>query len=1236
MKVLAILYNGFEAAKAEPRLLGTVENELGLRQYLESLGHEFIVTSSKEGPGSDFQQHIVDTDILITTPFHPGYLTHDLMNKAKNLKLCVTAGVGSDHIDLNAAVDRKIQVLEVSGSNVVSVAEQVMMSILLLVRNFVPAHEMAARGDWQVSDIARNAFDLEGKVVGTLGAGRIGYRVLQRLVPFDCKELLYYDYNGLPAEAEKAVGARRVMDIEEFVSQCDVITINAPLHEGTLGLVNKDLLAKFKHGAWLVNTARGAICVAEDVAAAVRSGQLRGYAGDVWNVQPAPRDHPWRSMQGPVGGGNGMTPHYSGTTLDAQTRYAGGTRQILENFFEGKAQDPGNVIVGTGNIANRSRYFNPNVADALDSAFLERRAGLGFSIFLRIRGNLQSAAYQSMTIESLPDVVLLEIFDHVRVLVQKLRAQRELRSEPHQLQWYTLVPAHVCQRWRQIIIASPGRLRLSVLCSWGLPIADILHHSPPEIPLSIYYPSGRYSFTGAPQEMTGILLALQRIDRVRHISIDAARLEMDRLLSTVVRLSPRLVTLSITSHEGQISLPPSFTIEGNECLRKLEFKNICYPLPSAPTLTEFRFSFWGYDHIPGPTGNILQNLACHLRTMPRLERLTLELSLIPLDVLPIENKSRISLPGLSELTFDGWHSHLEDLISIIDAPSLLNLDICFEDDGETPFALPELASYIRASPTFNASAAQVGVVDGSFCIKTSSDAGRIQLRTPLGEQVWYQDEPLDWTIEELEQEPMKSTLMTIHSALTPVLSSVKTLALAFDDDDYFWGMIGDIASMNYAAIYLFYFRIVLRWFRSATALRLDNFIAQAAQEVGLWGWFEDVPGLKDITLSFQANDGVSSPSLILNEWSKKLLRHRRKLQPLDMALHCRIYPPMGLKPRWAERYEDIMVNYGERGEEGQTYPPPTEDLEPGLGLIPTPPERPFSLGGCPSRGAEVAVLVVEIAAAARGSICRRERGVPALPEGGTSVPACDAHLTAGITPSAAESFGSSASPLVDDIDCAVPLAPPPLPPPMFGAAFCCLVLLVVLNPRAALLSNDEVLHVLRELESGHIVCTRTLLRQPPQKNLKPQFTVSENLRTVGFKVIQYPSADYQPTRMRTPEGIQRLTHRLASFGITKAEKLQIVDLTPVGPVEHHVMSLWRNSRIRVGGWMKCLTLCDRRSLRQQQRPSGHPRAHLSRSSPRRPWRITERMGWEQDVNEVGFVDAGKGAGVGGDLDVDVD
>jgi len=354
MKVLAILYRGGEAAQQEPRLLGTVENQLGIREWLESQGHEYIVSDSKEGPDSDFQKHIVDAEVLITTPFHPGYLTGDLFEKAKNLKICITAGVGSDHIDLNAAVKKNVQVLEVSGSNVVSVAEHVVMSILLLVRNFVPAHEMIERGDWQVSEIARNAFDLEGKVVGTIGAGRIGYRVLQRLVPFDTKELLYYDYAALPEAAAKAVNARRVEDLKDFVSQCDVVTVNCPLHEGTKGLVNAELLKHFKKGAWLVNTARGAICDKDAVAAALKSGQLNGYSGDVWNVQPAPKDHVWRTAKNPLGAGNGMVPHYSGTTLDAQARYAAGTKSILDHYLNGTTQEPQNVIVGVGKYESKA------------------------------------------------------------------------------------------------------------------------------------------------------------------------------------------------------------------------------------------------------------------------------------------------------------------------------------------------------------------------------------------------------------------------------------------------------------------------------------------------------------------------------------------------------------------------------------------------------------------------------------------------------------------------------------------------------------------------------------------------------------------------------------------------------------------------------------------------------------------------------------------------------------------
>lgn len=357
VKVLAVLYDGGKHAEQVSDLLGTTENELGLRKWLEDQGHTLVTTSDKDGENSTFDRELVDAEVIITTPFHPGYLTAERLARAKKLKLAVTAGIGSDHVDLDAAnkTNGGITVAEVTGSNVVSVAEHVVMTILVLVRNFVPAHEMIEAGRWDVAEIARDEYDLEGKVVGTVGVGRIGERVLRRLKPFDCKELLYYDYQPLSPEKEREIGCRRVDSLEDMLAQCDVVTINCPLHEKTRGLFNKDLIAKMKPGSWLVNTARGAIVVKEDVAEALRTGHLRGYGGDVWFPQPAPADHVLRTAKNPSGGGNAMVPHMSGTSLDAQRRYAAGVRSILESYLSGRLDyRPEDLIVHAGDYVTRA------------------------------------------------------------------------------------------------------------------------------------------------------------------------------------------------------------------------------------------------------------------------------------------------------------------------------------------------------------------------------------------------------------------------------------------------------------------------------------------------------------------------------------------------------------------------------------------------------------------------------------------------------------------------------------------------------------------------------------------------------------------------------------------------------------------------------------------------------------------------------------------------------------------
>jgi formate dehydrogenase len=331
-------------------LLGSVSGELGLRGFLDERGHRFVVTSDKDGPDSVFEQQLPEAEIVISQPFWPAYLTADRIAKAPNLKLAITAGIGSDHVDLQAAIDRGITVAEVSYCNSISVAEHVVMLILGLVRNYLPGHKWAREGGWNIADCVSRSYDLEGMQVGTVGAGRIGSAVLRRLKPFDVG-LHYTDRHRLPAEVEQELGVTFHPDVDSLVRVCDVVTINAPLHPETEGLFDAELIGRMKRGAYLVNTARGKICDSDAVAQACESGQLAGYAGDVWFPQPAPKDHPWRTMPH-----NGMTPHVSGTSLSAQTRYAAGVREILECWFDGRAIREEYLIVEGGKLAGAGAH----------------------------------------------------------------------------------------------------------------------------------------------------------------------------------------------------------------------------------------------------------------------------------------------------------------------------------------------------------------------------------------------------------------------------------------------------------------------------------------------------------------------------------------------------------------------------------------------------------------------------------------------------------------------------------------------------------------------------------------------------------------------------------------------------------------------------------------------------------------------------------------------------------------
>jgi formate dehydrogenase len=337
-------------------LLGSVSGELGLRRFLEGRGHRLIVTSDKDGPDSVFERELPEAEIVISQPFWPAYLTAERIARAPRLRLAVTAGIGSDHVDLQAAIDRGLTVAEVTYSNSISVSEHVVMLILSLVRNYIPSYQQVVAGGWHIADCVSRSYDLEGMQVGTVGAGRIGSAVLRRLKPFEVG-LHYTDRYRVPA-LEQDLGVTYHPDAESLVGVCDVVTINTPLHPETEHLFDDVLIGKMKRGAYLVNTARGKICDRDAVVRALESGQLAGYAGDVWFPQPAPQDHPWRTMPH-----HGMTPHTSGTSLSAQARYAAGVREILECWFDGRPIREEYLIVDGGKLAGAGAH-SYSVGDA--------------------------------------------------------------------------------------------------------------------------------------------------------------------------------------------------------------------------------------------------------------------------------------------------------------------------------------------------------------------------------------------------------------------------------------------------------------------------------------------------------------------------------------------------------------------------------------------------------------------------------------------------------------------------------------------------------------------------------------------------------------------------------------------------------------------------------------------------------------------------------------------------------
>jgi formate dehydrogenase len=311
-------------------LVGNVTGALGLRKFLAARGHSMIILSGQDELASRFDQELPEAEIVISQACWPARLTAERIANARRLRLAIIAGEGAEDVDLDAAATHGITVAEITHSSTVSAAEYAVMLILSLVHNVAPSVIPVTRRAERIADYARRAYDLEGMHVGIFGAGRVGLAVLRRLRPFDVR-LHYTDPKRLPLPVEDDLRIMHHPTAAAMVRRCDVVSIHAPLSVATARSFDDDMIGRMKHGAYLVNTARGEICDPGAIGRALETGQLAGCATDT----PLLRD---------------ASVRIAGSTLSAQARYAAGVREVLECWFDDVPISGDYLIVDHGRV----------------------------------------------------------------------------------------------------------------------------------------------------------------------------------------------------------------------------------------------------------------------------------------------------------------------------------------------------------------------------------------------------------------------------------------------------------------------------------------------------------------------------------------------------------------------------------------------------------------------------------------------------------------------------------------------------------------------------------------------------------------------------------------------------------------------------------------------------------------------------------------------------------------------
>jgi len=251
-------------------------------------------------------------------------VTRKVIEAATALRVVGRAGVGIDNVDVDAATERGVVVMNTPGGNTISTAELSFAMLLSLARKVPQAHASMAAGSWDRKQF--QGAELCGKILGVLGLGRIGTEVAKRAVAFGMKVLAYDPF--LTEARAKGLGIQLVADLDNVYRNADFITIHMPVTEQTRGMLNAAAFAKMKPKVCIVNCARGEILVETDLLAALDSGKVAAAALDVYATEPLPASHLFRKHASIV-----LTPHLGASTQEAQEKCGIEVAEVIAGYL---------------------------------------------------------------------------------------------------------------------------------------------------------------------------------------------------------------------------------------------------------------------------------------------------------------------------------------------------------------------------------------------------------------------------------------------------------------------------------------------------------------------------------------------------------------------------------------------------------------------------------------------------------------------------------------------------------------------------------------------------------------------------------------------------------------------------------------------------------------------------------------------------------------------------------------